>query len=150
MADLDERYQELIMDHYSKPRNFRGLEDSNRTAEGFNPFCGDKITLHLKVKDSIITDIGFQSIGCAISRATASLMTESVKGKSEGEAKRVFDAFHRMLTRGTSENFDSTELGDLEVLSGVTRFPIRVKCASLPWHALRTALENKETTITTE
>ncbi len=150
MTELNELYQELVMDHFSKPRNFREVEGANRTAEGFNPFCGDKIALYLKVEDGTISDIGFQGSGCAISRAAASLMTESVKGKSETEAEAIFEAFHDMLMRGPDGDLGSEELGDLEVLSGVARFPVRVKCASLSWHALRAALASKQEPITTE
>jgi nitrogen fixation NifU-like protein len=152
MSELEELYQEVIMEHNRKPRNFRKLEDGNRSAEGFNPFCGDAITLYLKLDGERISDVGFQGSGCAISRASASLMTETVKGKSTEESERIFDAFHKMLTRGPEEepDLEDYELADLEALAGVSEFPTRVKCATLSWHALQAALEGKEEKVKTE
>ena len=150
MSELEELYQEIIMEHNRKPRNFRKLEESNRSANGFNPFCGDTITLDLMVEGDSIADIGFQGSGCAISRASASLMTESIKGKSQDEAQQLFEAFHRLLTGGPEKEVDSEDLGDLDVLAGVSEFPTRIKCATLSWHALRSALEGQEDTVTTE
>ena len=150
MYDLQELYQEVVMDHSRRPRNFKRLEGANRTAEGFNPLCGDQITLYLKVDDDLITGVGFQATGCAISKASASMMTESVKGKTTGEVTMIFGAFRRMITREPSENFDSDVLGDLEILSGVSEYPARIKCATLSWHTLHSALEDKRKRGTTE
>ena len=150
MSELEDLYQEMVMEHYSKPRNFRKLEEANHVAQGYNPFCGDRITLYLKVEDNVITDVGFQGSGCAISRASASLMTDSVKGKSEAEVEEIFNAFRHMLIREPGSEFDNDKLGDLEILSGVTQFPVRVKCASLSWHTLRAALKGQEESVSTE
>ena len=148
MYDLDDLYQEVIMDHNRRPRNFRKPSDANREAEGFNPLCGDQITLYLAVDGDMIADVGFQAIGCAISKASASMMTESVKGLSLKDAGKVFEEFHRMITR---EDFDPDVLGDAELLEGVSRYPARIKCAALSWHALNSVLEgNQENTVTTE
>ena len=152
MSDLEDLYQEIVLDHSSKPRNFRKLEDADRYLEGYNPFCGDKYTIYLKVSGDRIDDIGFQGSGCAISKASTSMMTERVKGKSQIEAGEIFDAFHQMITRAPDTDFDPDEevLGDLEVLSGVSEFPVRVKCAILSWHTLQAALEGREDTVSTE
>jgi nitrogen fixation NifU-like protein len=152
MSELEELYQEVIMEHNRRPRNFRELKDSNRSAEGFNPFCGDAITVSLKLEGERITDMGFQGSGCAISRASASLMTETVKGKSTEETQRIFDAFHAMITRDDTTELESDDevLGDLEALAGVSEFPTRVKCATLSWHALQAALKGQEETAKTE
>ena len=147
-ADLRDLYQEVVLDHSKKPRNFRQLEDANRSAEGFNPLCGDRIVLYLKVEDGIIQDIGFQGSGCAISKASASLMTSILKGKSEKEADELFERFRRLVTK--DEAADPEALGKLAVFSGVREFPARVKCASLAWHTLRAALEGKQDKVTTE
>ena len=144
MYDLDELYQEILMDHNRRPRNFRKLEKANRTESGFNPLCGDEITLYLKLENDVITDVGFQSIGCAISKASASMMTEGIKGKSRKQAEKIFNDFGHMLTRKPSEEYDSEMLGDLTMLSGVSKYPARVKCATLSWHTLRAALETEE------
>jgi nitrogen fixation NifU-like protein len=150
MSELEELYQEMIMDHNRKPRNFRELEDANRSSNGFNPFCGDTVNLYLKVDGDVITDVAFQGSGCAISRASASMMTESIQGKTAAEAEKVFDAFHKMITRGPDGDFDAEGLEDLEVLSGVSEYPVRVKCATLSWHTLRAALEGQDETVKTE
>ena len=149
MSDLEELYQEIVMEHNRQPRNFREPAGANRRANGFNPFCGDIVTLFLKIDDDTISDVGFQGSGCAISKASASMLTESVKGRSTPEATRIFEAFRRMLTDG-SNDLDSEVLGDLEVLSGVSEFPTRVKCATLAWHAMHSALEGREETVKTE
>jgi nitrogen fixation NifU-like protein len=147
MSDLSELYQEILLEHNSKPRNFRKLDHPDHTADGYNPLCGDRISLYLKVKDGVIADVGFQGSGCAISRASASLMTQSIKGKSVAEAEELFQGFRRMLTEpGTPP--DGELLGDLEMLSGVAAFPVRIKCAILSWHTLRAALEGKEAATT--
>ena len=150
MTDLHELYQEVVMDHNRRPRNFRKLEDASRSMEGYNPLCGDRYILYLKLEDGRIADIGFQGSGCAISRASTSMMTETVKGKSKEAAEKVFDAFRRMLTREPGSDFDPDEVGDLEVLSGVSEFPVRIKCATLPWHTLHAALEGREDSVSTE
>ena len=140
--DLYELYQEVVMDHNRRPRNFQKLEDANRTSDGFNPLCGDKITLYLKVEDDVIRDVGFQGEGCAISKASASMMTQGIKGKSEKEAEGIFDSFRSMVTRKPGEEYDASLLGDLEILSGVSQYPVRIKCATLSWHTLYEALNS--------
>ena len=148
MYDLDDLYQEVIMDHNRRPRNFRKPSDANREAEGFNPLCGDQITLYLAVEDDMIADVGFQALGCAISKASASMMTESVKGLSLEDAEKVFNEFRSMITQ---EDFDPDVLGDAELLEGVSRYPARIKCAALSWHALNSVLgEGEGATVTTE
>lgn len=146
MYDLDDLYQEVIMDHNRSPRNFRKPADANRQTEGYNPLCGDQITLYLSVDDNKIADVGFQAIGCAISKASASMMTESVKGLSIEDAERVFSEFHNMITQ---EDFDADLLGDAELLQGVSRYPARIKCAALPWHALNSTLADSDGAVVT-
>jgi nitrogen fixation NifU-like protein len=150
MSELQELYQDIILDHNRNPRNFGRLEGADRTADGYNPVCGDRITLDLRLEDGRIRDVAFKGSGCAISRASASLMTEAVKGRSQEEAERLFHAFHAMLTRAPGEPFDAEELGDLEVLSGVVEYPARVKCATLAWHTLHAALKQEPGTVSTE
>lgn len=145
----------MIMEHNRKPRNFRLLDGADRSAEGFNPFCGDTITIYLALDGDQVADIGFQGSGCAISRASASMLTESVMGKSLTEAEQIFDAFHEMLTRGPvdeteHEQDDDDTLGDLGMLSGISAFPTRVKCATLSWNTLRAALRGDKETVRTE
>ena len=149
MPALNDLYQEILLEHNSKPRNFRPVPDPSHTAEGFNPLCGDQITVYLKINDGAINDIAFQGMGCAISRASASMMTQSIKGKTLPEADQIFNAFHQMLTDPQSEP-DYDTLGDLETLAGVNEYPTRIKCAVLPWHALRSAINNPGKTVTTE
>jgi nitrogen fixation NifU-like protein len=139
VSGLSELYQNVILEHNRSPRNYRALEGATRRVEGNNPLCGDRVTLYLNLADGVIQDVGFQGSGCAISRASASLMTTVVKGKTEAEAGALFDRFHRLVT-GTLSPADSETLGKLAVFSGVSEFPIRVKCATLPWHALRQAI----------
>ena len=146
-AELQELYQEVILDHNRRPRNFRVLE-GGRTAEGFNPLCGDHFTVYLKVDGGVIADVSFQGSGCAISKASASLMTESVKGKSVIDAARLFERFQQMITSPPDTPVDT--LGKLEALAGVRQFPIRVKCASLGWHTLRAALDSPGGVVSTE
>lgn len=148
MSELADLYQEVILDHNKKPRNYRRLDDANRQAEGFNPLCGDQITLFVKVEDGVIRDIGFQGSGCAISKASASLMTSALKGKSEREAEELFGRFHDLVTADGPT--DPETLGKLAVFSGVREFPARVKCASLAWHTLRAALGGEKKPATTE
>ena len=146
MSDLRELYQETIFDHYRRPRNYGRLNGANRTAEGYNPLCGDKVTLYLQVEEGVIRDARFEGAGCAIATASASLMTESIKGKREDEALRLLESIHGMVTTGAM----SGDLGKLEVLAGVHEFPLRVKCATLAWHTMKAALENVAEPVTTE
>jgi nitrogen fixation NifU-like protein len=139
MSSLNELYQEVILDHNKRPRNFRVLEASSHQAEGYNPLCGDRLSLYVRVDGETIADIGFQGSGCAISKASASLMTDAVKGRSVDEARGLFERFHRMVT--TSPDLAVEDMGKLSVLAGVREFPVRVKCASLAWHTLKAALE---------
>jgi nitrogen fixation NifU-like protein len=141
MADLTELYQQTIVEHNRSPRNFKTLEHPTRRAEGDNPLCGDHITLQVTLDGDVIRDIGFQGSGCAISQASASLMTGAVLGKKTSEAKRLFHAFHDMVTGGADAPTDPTTLGKLAVFSGVRQFPARVKCANLAWHTLKAALQ---------
>ena len=149
MSDLNELYQEILLEHNNKPRNYRRLPDANRQADGYNPLCGDRITLYLRVENDVIADAGFQGVGCAISRASASLLTQSVKGRTLAWAAELFDGFHAMLTEPDAE-VDYDALGDLEMLSGVAAYPTRIKCAILPWHTLNAAMEGQEGSVTTE
>jgi nitrogen fixation NifU-like protein len=145
MYDLEDLYQEVVMDHNRRPRNFKKLENAQRTAEGFNPLCGDQISLYVNVDDDgVIEDIGFEGAGCAISKATASMMTEAIKGKNVDKAEEIFEAFRHMLTRKPEEDYDYELLGDLEILQGVSQFPTRIKCATLSWHTLNSALGGKQ------
>jgi nitrogen fixation NifU-like protein len=147
MSDLRELYQAVILDHYKKPRNFRALPDANRTAEGYNPLCGDKVTVFLKLEDDVVRDVSFQGAGCAISTASASLMCEALKGKTRAEAEALFQKFHEVVA-GTGG--PAPDLGKLGVFAGVREFPVRVKCATLAWHTLHAALEGEGKTISTE
>ena len=148
MYDLEDLYQEVVMDHNRRPRNFKKLENAQRTAEGFNPLCGDQISLYLNVDDDgVIEDIGFEGAGCAISKATASMMTEAIKGKNVDKAEEIFEAFRHMLTRKPEEEYDYELLGDLEILQGVSQFPTRIKCATLSWHTLNSALDGKQPSV---
>jgi nitrogen fixation NifU-like protein len=150
MADLRELYQEVILDHSKRPRNFRELEGASATAVGHNPLCGDRVTIFVRLEGDRIADIGFQGSGCAISKASASLMTDAVKGHTKAEAASLFRRFHDMVTGPPGEAADEKALGKLAVLAGVSEFPVRVKCASLAWHTLQAALEQKSTPVTTE
>ncbi len=149
MTELSELYQEVILDHNRKPRNFRKMDDASNTVEGFNPLCGDHITVYVKLDGDRIDDISFEGAGCAISKASASMMTASLKGKSAEEAEAAFDRVHEMLTSDDATN-DEEALGSLVVLAGVREFPTRVKCASLSWHAMRSALHGEGATVSTE
>lgn len=149
MSELSELYQQVILDHNKKPRNFHKLEAANRTAEGFNPLCGDQLTVYMELEDEVIKDISFEGSGCAISKAAASMMTQSLKGKSREEAESLFDEFHRMVTGQLDEEATPHHLGRLTIFSGVRDFPARVKCASLSWHTMHAALNN-EGVISTE
>ena len=146
MSDLSDLYQEVILDHNRRPRNFRALERATHHAEGYNPLCGDRLDLFLEIDGDVIADVGFQGSGCAISKASASLMTDSVKGTPIAAARALFERFHRMVT--TPPDQEVEDLGKLSVLAGVREFPVRVKCASLAWHTLKAALDRTEKTTT--
>ncbi|WP_305907614.1 Fe-S cluster assembly sulfur transfer protein SufU [Methylomarinum sp. Ch1-1] len=147
--DLRDLYQEVIFDHNRNPRNFRAMEDADRKVEGFNPLCGDRLTLYLKLDGDVITDASFQGSGCAISTASVSLMTEIIKGKTVAEAEQLFKQVHEMVT-GKDEEVNLEAVGKLAVLAGVRDYPARVKCASLAWHTLDAAIQNKEKSVSTE
>lgn len=149
MSELRELYQQVILDHNRKPRNFRRIEDADRTAEGENPLCGDRITLYLDVEDGVIKDAAFQGTGCAISRASASIMTGSVIGKPETEAEVLFRRVRAMLT-GKQNGDAARDLGKLAVFAGVREFPSRIKCATLAWHTLEAALSGAAEPVSTE
>ena len=149
MASLSALYQDLILDHNRAPQNFRRMEDANRRVEGINPLCGDRLTVWLRMEDGVIKDAAFQGSGCAISKASASLMTSAVKGKTREEAEALFERFRRLIT-GSMEQAEAEALGKLAAFSGLSEFPIRVKCASLSWHALKAALNEPDTVVSTE
>ena len=149
MADLRDLYQEVILEHSKAPRNYRQLAAANHHAEGFNPLCGDHFTVYLDIEDEAIRDVSFQGSGCAISKASASMMTQAVKGKSKAEAAKLFDTFHKLVTTGET-NGNQSDLGKLAVFSGVSQFPVRVKCATLAWHTLEAAIEGKQDPVSTE
>lgn len=144
---IDDLYQEIILDHSKKPRNFGHLEAASTHAEGFNPLCGDRLTLELNLDGDIVKDARFVGAGCAISVASASLMTETLKGKTRQEAEKLFDRFHQLLT---SDAPQAEDLGKLAVFSGVREYPTRVKCATLAWHTMKAALENPDVKVSTE
>jgi nitrogen fixation NifU-like protein len=150
MADLRDLYQEVILDHHKKPRNFHRIEHANRRADGFNPLCGDKLSVYMQIEDGVIKNIGFIGTGCAISTASASMMTESLKGKTEAEARALFERFHRLVTNHSEPQPDPAAMGKLAVFSGVREYPVRVKCATLAWHTMRAALEGRKETVATE
>jgi nitrogen fixation NifU-like protein len=150
MSDLRDLYQQVILDHSKRPRNFLKLQGADRTAEGHNPLCGDEITIYLKMDGELIKDISFQGAGCAISKASASMMTAALKGKTKAEAEALFGKFHEMVTGNRDTASDPAGLGKLEVFCGVCEFPVRVKCASLAWHTLRAALDGKGEAVSTE
>jgi nitrogen fixation NifU-like protein len=149
-GDLRDLYQEVILDHGKRPRNFRALPGANRRAEGYNPLCGDRETVFLDVEGDVVRDASFQGAGCAISTASASMMTESVKGKSRAEAEALFTKFHDLITGEKKAGSGGPALGKLEVFSGVREYPVRIKCATLPWHTLKAALAGGAGTISTE
>jgi len=147
LADL---YRDVIVDHNRRPRNFGKLAGATHMAEGNNPLCGDKLHVFLEVKDDTVRDIRFEGSGCAISTASASMMTQAVKGRSRAEAERLFGRFHDLVTGRGAGVKDGDELGKLAVFSGVSEFPVRVKCATLAWHTLQSALAGKEEAVSTE
>ena len=139
------------MDHNNRPRNKRVMEDASNTADGYNPLCGDQVSVFVKVEDGVIADVSFQGVGCAISQSSASMMTQNVKGKPVEEAEALFEMFHTMVTRDPSADFDGSSLGELEALAGVCAFPNRIKCASLAWHTMAASLDTKNAEhVTTE
>ena len=141
MSELSDLYQEVILDHNRRPRNFRTIDDASRKQEGYNPLCGDRLTLYVRLDGERISDVAFQGSGCAISKASASLMTETLKGKTIAEARELFEQFHAMVT--SSPDTDPADLGKLSVLSGVREYPTRVKCASLAWHTFKAAVSGE-------
>lgn len=150
MSELDELYQEVILDHNKSPRNFRTIANANRKAEGYNPLCGDHVTVFLEVDDGVIKDISFQGSGCAISKASASMMTTELKGKTEAVANQLFENVHNMLTGKADGDSPAEKVGKLAILSGVSKFPARVKCASLAWHTVIAALKGETWQASTE
>jgi len=150
VSDLSELYQEVILDHYRNPRNSEALADANRSAEGYNPLCGDRLKVYVRFVDDRIEEVSFEGAGCAISQASASVMTEALKGKTRAEMQELFRRFQDLVTgKGDGMN-DLTELGEMAAMSGVSEFPSRVKCATLGWHTLAAALERDSDTVTTE
>lgn len=150
MSALRELYQQVILDHNRSPRNFRRMDDATRKVEGFNPLCGDRYTVYVKLENNVIKDISFEGAGCAISKASASVMTSELKGKTEEEAEAVFEKFHKLVTGELHPDDEDDSLGKLAAFSGVSEFPTRVKCAILAWHTLHAALESKELVVSTE
>ena len=149
MSELSELYQQVILDHNKKPRNFRKLDTANHSAEGYNPLCGDHLTVYMDLENDLVKDVGFEGSGCAISKASASMMTQAVKGKSKEEVETLFNEFHLMVTGELDEEAEGNSLGNLKIFAGVREFPVRVKCATLPWHTMHAAL-NKQDQISTE
>lgn len=147
MSNLDDLYQEVILDHNKRPRNFRTIDGASHHADGYNPLCGDRLSLYVQIADGRIADVSFQGSGCAISKASASLMTDAVKGQPIGDVREMFQRFHRMVTTPPDQPVEN--LGKLSVLAGVREFPVRVKCASLAWHTLKAALD-REAVVSTE
>ncbi len=149
MSELSELYQQVILDHNKKPRNFRKIEPATHTAEGHNPLCGDQLTIYVDMELGEVKDVAFEGSGCAISKASASMMTQAVKGKSKEHAEELFKEFHSMVTGELDTEQQDNELGNLKIFAGVREFPVRVKCATLPWHTLHAAL-NKQELVSTE
>jgi nitrogen fixation NifU-like protein len=150
MGDLRDLYQEMILDHSRRPRNFRALPGADRAVEGFNPLCGDKVTVFVRLEGERVKEVSFQGAGCAISTASASMMTEKLQGKTAQEALSLFEEFHDLVTGKARKKADAGDLGKLAVFSGVCEFPIRVKCATLAWHALKAALTGAAQSVSTE
>jgi nitrogen fixation protein NifU and related proteins len=147
MTELSELYQQVILDHNKKPRNFRKPQTFNRSAQGNNPLCGDQLTVYLQLENGLVTDVAFEGSGCAISKAAASMMTQALKGKTTDETEKLFQEFHHMVTDDPDAEINES-LGNLRIFSGVREFPVRVKCATLPWHTFKAALANQETVST--
>jgi nitrogen fixation NifU-like protein len=150
MSDLRDLYQDVILEHSKTPRNYGELAAANHKAEGFNPLCGDRFTVYVTLDGDVVRDISFQGSGCAISKASASMMTQSVKGKTLEEAQKIFERFHEMVTGHSPAAENESGLGKLTVFSGVSEFPVRVKCATLAWHTLNAALEGMQDEVSTE
>jgi nitrogen fixation NifU-like protein len=150
MADSRALYEQVILDHNKKPRNFHALDDADHAVEGFNPLCGDHFTIYMKMEGDTIADVAFSGAGCAISKSSASVMTTVLKGKTVNEAMRLFEAFHHMVTSPPDTPVDEAAVGKLRVFSGVREFPVRIKCATLAWHAMASAISGKAVKVTTE
>ncbi len=150
MFDLKDLYQEIIVDHNRSPRNFRKVKNANRSAEGYNPLCGDKLTIFMRIEKGVIEDVSFEGSGCAISVASASLMTQYIKGKTEKEADAVFNKFHEMVMDKSDITADFESMGKLAALAGVKQYPSRIKCATLCWHTLNAAIKRIEDAVVTE
>jgi nitrogen fixation protein NifU and related proteins len=150
MPELRDLYQEVILEHSKAPRNFRQLQNANHHAEGFNPLCGDRLTVYVDLEGDAIRDISFQGSGCAISKASASMMTQSLKGRTKQEAEALFESFRHLVTGQSGNGSDKPDLGKLTVFSGVSEYPMRVKCATLAWHTLRAALQGEREAVSTE
>jgi nitrogen fixation protein NifU and related proteins len=148
MSELSDLYQEVILEHNKNPRNFREIENADKVAEGHNPLCGDQLSLYVSMENDTLKDVAFKGSGCAISKASASMMTQVVKGKTREEAEVLFDEFHRMVTGKLDVEEDENKLGKLKIFAGVLEFPARVKCASLSWHTLHAALNNEDVVST--
>lgn len=148
MSELSELYQQVILDHNKKPRNYHKLESANRVAEGHNPLCGDQLTVYMQIEDEVVKDLSFEGSGCAISKAAASMMTQSVKGKTREEVETLFKEFHSMVKGELDEETQPNNLGRLKIFSGVRDYPARVKCASLSWHTMHAALRGEEAAST--
>ena len=148
MSELSELYQQVILDHNKKPRNFHKLENANRSAEGYNPLCGDQLHIYLAVENDQVKDISFEGTGCAIFKASASMMTQAVKGKTKAESEALFQEFHKLVTGEMDEESEENNLGKLNIFAGVREYPVRVKCATLSWHTMRAALEGEDKATT--
>jgi len=148
MSELSELYQETILEHNKNPRNFREIEDADKSADGNNPLCGDALRVYVKLDGDMVEDVAFKGSGCAISKASASMMTQAVKGKTKAEAEAIFHEFHRMVTGDLDIETDENDLGKLKIFAGVLEFPARVKCASLSWHTLNAALHGEDVVST--
>src|SRR5215213_5439237 len=147
MSELSELYQQVILDHNKKPRNFRKLVTANYSAEGYNPLCGDQLTVYLNLEDDLVKDVAFEGSGCAISKAAASMMTQALKGKSKAQAENLFNEFHSMVTGELDEETQENSLGNLKIFAGVREFPVRVKCATLAWHTMHAALHKQDRSV---
>ena len=150
MTELNDLYQQVILDHNKRPRNYKKLENPTNQSEGFNPLCGDRIHIYVQLDGDAVQDISFEGSGCAISKASASMLTETVKGKSKAEIQEIFEKVHRMLTAAPQADVDTSGLGKLAAFSGVREFPVRVKCATLAWHTLNASLQGKPEPVSTE
>ena len=150
MDELRDFYQEMLLDHHRHPRNYGKLDGANRRAQGYNPLCGDKVTIYLLLSGDVIENIAFEGSGCAICTASCSVMTELLKGKTLGDAEKLFGVFHDLVTSDTASEVDADTLGKLAIFAGVREFPMRIKCATLAWHTMRAALTQADQTVTTE